>query len=93
MVAAFLEVHHDVEQRDGLCSSRVQLLEVSGQDPAIVLPGKEEGGVCVCEHMYTASLHRYVIQDHSHIHVHSLLHCTQLDTNNELSLGRYILVW
>ena len=40
MVTAFLEVHHDVEQRDRLSTASVQLLKVTSQDPSIVLPGK-----------------------------------------------------
>ena len=44
MVAAFLEVHHDVEQRNGLGASLVQFVKVTSQNPSIVFPGR----VCVC---------------------------------------------
>lgn len=37
MVTALLEVHHDVEERDRLGASCVQLLKVLGEDPAVVL--------------------------------------------------------
>ena len=39
MVAALLEVHHDVEQRDRLSTTSVQLLKVTSQNPSIVLSG------------------------------------------------------
>lgn len=42
MVAALLEVHHDVEEGDGLGTPHVQLLEIPCQDPSIVLPGMEQ---------------------------------------------------
>ena len=38
MVAALLEVHHHIEQRDSLCSPRVKFLKVLGQHPAIIFP-------------------------------------------------------
>ena len=38
MVAAFLEVHHNVEEGDRLCTTSVQLLKVTRQNPSIVLP-------------------------------------------------------
>ena len=37
MIAAFLEIHHDIEQGDGLGTSLIQLLKVPGQNPTIVL--------------------------------------------------------
>ena len=37
MVAAFLEVHHDIEQGDRLGTTCVQLLKVLGEDPAVEL--------------------------------------------------------
>ena len=46
VVAALLEVHHDVEEGDRLRAALVQLVEVLGQDPAVVLPvwaGRGEG--------------------------------------------------
>ncbi len=43
MVAALLEVHHDIEEGDGLGASHVQLLEVPGQNPPIELPVWAEG--------------------------------------------------
>ena len=39
MVAALLEVHHDIEKGDRLGASLVQLLKVTGQNPAVELPG------------------------------------------------------
>ena len=33
MIAAFLEIHHDIEQGDGLGTSLIQLLKVPGQNP------------------------------------------------------------
>ena len=44
MVAALLEVHHDVEEGDGLGAALVQLVKVLGQDPAVVLPVGGGGG-------------------------------------------------
>lgn len=38
MVAAFLQVHHDVEEGDRLGTASVQLLKVTSQNPSIVLP-------------------------------------------------------
>lgn len=38
MVAALLQVHHDIEEGDRLCATSVQLLKVAGQNPTIVLP-------------------------------------------------------
>ena len=40
MVATLLEVHHDIEQGDGLGTSLVQLLKVPGQNPAIEFPDR-----------------------------------------------------
>ena len=41
MVAALLEVHHDVEEGDRLRASLVQLVKVLGQNPAVVFPARE----------------------------------------------------
>ena len=43
MVAALLEVHHDIEKGDWLGASLVQLLKVSGQNPAIEFPVSMRG--------------------------------------------------
>ena len=43
MVAALLEVHHHIQQRHWLGTTRVQFLEIPCQDPPIVLPGMEQG--------------------------------------------------
>ena len=40
MVATFLQVHHDVEEGDGLGTTSVQLLKITSQNPSIVLPEK-----------------------------------------------------
>ncbi len=37
MVAALLEVHHDVEERDRLGATHVELIKVPGQNPAVIL--------------------------------------------------------
>ena len=41
MVATLLEVHHHVQQRHRLGTTRVQFLEIPCQDPPIVFPGME----------------------------------------------------
>ena len=43
MVAALLEVHHDIEKGDWLGASLVKLFKVSGQNPAIEFPVSMRG--------------------------------------------------
>ena len=79
MVAALLEIHHDVEEGDRLGASRVQLLKISGQDPAIVLPGMEMGKECCDGQTYTYSwvaafLYRFLITTHTLSDGRQLLH-------------------
>ena len=87
MVAALLEVHHDVEQRDWLSTTSVQLLKVTSQDPSIVLPGKYTQRKRTNVPYYALPMLKRSTFDAFCL----LLHCTQLNTNNEFSLGRYVL--
>ena len=60
MVAALLEVHHDIEEGDGLTASCVQLLKVPGQNPLVDFPASHHistdervclTGIVSCSHM------------------------------------------
>lgn len=89
MVAAFLEVHDDVEQRDLVSSSfGVQSLEVFRQDEFVVLPANRRD----------THLGFVLFSKHSSLFAgstplpppHSLLHGAELHSHDELRLGGHV---
>ncbi len=79
VVAALLEIHHDVEQRHVVRALRVQRLEVARQDVLVVLPESRQDDVTICLSRLTtlpqprARTHTRRTHTHTHTHTHTQL--------------------
>lgn len=94
MIAALLQVHHDIEQGHRLGASSVQLLKVPRQNVPIKLPKNSvkvtDPGILVGRTLGVAATCNWWAW-HVGVAMHSLLHGSQIHPHNEFSLGGDVL--